>query len=107
MGEVWRRKHGALVRPAAIKLMRPRTLDDGRQSTSVQLTQRFQQEAQATAMLKSPHTVAVYDFGETSDGVLYYVMDFSTGLGPREARPDFGPQPPSASSISCVRGHRR
>jgi serine/threonine protein kinase len=93
MGEVWRAKHGALVRPAAIKLMRPRTLEGGSPVDPGQLTRRFQQEAQATAMLKSPHTVAVYDFGETSDGVLYYVMELLNGLDLETLVQNFGPQP--------------
>jgi serine/threonine-protein kinase len=94
MGEVWRAKHASLVRPAAIKLMRPRTLSDGSPVDVGQLTRRFQQEAQATAMLKSPHTVAVYDFGETSDGVLYYVMELLDGLDLETLVQSFGPQPP-------------
>jgi serine/threonine-protein kinase len=93
MGEVWRAKHSSLVRPAAIKLMRPRTISDGTPVDVGQLTRRFQQEAQATAMLKSPHTVAVYDFGETSEGVLYYVMELLDGLDLETLVQKFGPQP--------------
>ncbi|HEY1558126.1 MAG TPA: serine/threonine-protein kinase [Kofleriaceae bacterium] len=93
MGEVWRAKHAALVRPAAIKLMRPHALSDGSPVDLGQLTRRFQQEAQATALLKSPHTVAIYDYGETSDGVLYYVMELLDGLDLETIVQKFGPQP--------------
>jgi len=93
MGEVWRAKHSALVRPAAIKLMRPRALSDGSPIDIGQLTRRFHQEAQATALLKSPHTVAVYDFGETNDGALYYVMELLDGLDLETLVQQFGPQP--------------
>jgi eukaryotic-like serine/threonine-protein kinase len=93
MGEVWRAKHSALVRPAAIKLMSPRTLSDGSPVDPGQLTRRFQQEAQATALLKSPHTVAVYDFGEASDGVLYYVMELLNGVDLESLVETYGPQP--------------
>ncbi len=31
----------------------------------VTLTERFRREAKATAMLESPHTVSVFDFGVT------------------------------------------
>ncbi len=93
MGEVWRAKHSSLVRPAAIKLMRPRSLSDGTPVDLGQLARRFQQEAQATALLRSPHTVAVYDYGETSDGVLYYVMELLDGLDLETLVESFGPQP--------------
>lgn len=93
MGEVWRAKHSALVRPAAIKLMRPRNLSHGSPVDLGRLARRFQQEAQATALLKSPHTVAVYDYGETSDGVLYYVMELLDGLDLETLVQKFGPQP--------------
>jgi serine/threonine protein kinase len=93
MGEVWRAKHSALVRPAAIKLMRPRESAGGSPFDLAQLTRRFHQEAQATAMLKSPHTVAVYDFGETSDGALYYAMELLDGVDLETLVEDFGPQP--------------
>ena len=41
---------------------------------------RFEREARATAALKSPHTVQLYDFGVTEDGTLYYVMELLDGL---------------------------
>src|SRR5262249_7367024 len=44
------------------------------------LMRRFEREARATAALKSPHTVQLYDFGATDDGVLYYVMELLDGL---------------------------
>ena len=93
MGEVWRAKHSALVRPAAIKLMRPRAVTDAAPVDLAQLTRRFHQEAQATAMLRSPHTVAVYDFGETHDGDLYYAMELLDGLDLETLVQRFGPQP--------------
>jgi serine/threonine-protein kinase len=41
---------------------------------------RFEREARATAALKSPHTVQLYDFGVTDDGTLYYVMELLDGV---------------------------
>lgn len=41
---------------------------------------RFEQEAQATASLRSVHTVELYDFGITSDETFYYVMEYLPGL---------------------------
>jgi serine/threonine protein kinase len=93
MGEVWRAKHSTLVRPAAIKLMRPRAITEGAAVDFAQLARRFHQEAQATAMLRSPHTVAVYDFGATSDGALYYAMELLDGLDLETLVESYGPQP--------------
>jgi eukaryotic-like serine/threonine-protein kinase len=75
MGEVWRARHRMLIRPAAIKLIHPHLSGDPEQ-----LLRRFEREARATAALKSPHTVQLYDFGATEDGRLYYVMELLEGL---------------------------
>jgi serine/threonine-protein kinase len=78
MGEVWRAEHQMLARPAAIKLIRPdpRGSDNERQI----LRHRFEREAQATALMNSPHTIDVYDFGVTKDGTFYYVMELMHGF---------------------------
>jgi eukaryotic-like serine/threonine-protein kinase len=78
MGEVYRARHRMLARPAAIKLIRPETLGAG---DAAQITiQRFRREAQAAALLRSPHTINLYDFGVTDDGVFYYVMELLEGF---------------------------
>ncbi len=79
MGEVWRARHRLLIRPAAIKLIRPRALEAMSVDPAL-LMRRFEREARATAALKSPHTVQLYDFGATEDGRLYYVMELLDGL---------------------------
>jgi eukaryotic-like serine/threonine-protein kinase len=78
MGEVWRARHRLLIRPAAIKLIRPRA---GAMAGDPELLmRRFEREARATAALTSPHTVQLYDFGLAEDGRLYYVMELLDGL---------------------------
>ncbi|NNM31870.1 MAG: serine/threonine protein kinase [Gemmatimonadetes bacterium] len=92
MGEVWRARHRLLVRPAAIKLIRREALgkdDDARRA----VLRRFEREAQATALLKSPHTVALYDFGVTDDGRFYYVMELLEGLDLKRLVERNGPVP--------------
>ena len=79
MGEVWRADHQMLARPAAIKLIRPDMLMGVGEDRET-LVRRFEREAQATALLKSPHTIELYDFGVTPDGSLYYVMELLDGL---------------------------
>lgn len=92
MGEVWRAEHRALARPAAIKLMRPEMLH-GLPARENSVVARFEREVQATARLTSPHTVAVYDFGATDDGRLYYVMELLHGLDAETVVTNFGPLP--------------
>ena len=91
MGEVWRASHRMLARPAAVKLIAPRQLGD---DTDAVLS-RFEQEAQATAQLRSPHTVDIYDFGLASDGSLYYVMELLDGLDLQKLVKTHGPIPAS------------
>jgi eukaryotic-like serine/threonine-protein kinase len=88
MGEVWRARHRLLIRPAAIKLIRPQMSGDPQL-----LLRRFEREARATAALKSPHTVQLYDFGATEDGRLYYVMELLDGLDLDTLIRQYGPQP--------------
>ena len=44
-------------------------------------------------MLRSPHTVELYDFGVTEDGVFYYVMELLDGIDLETLVKRFGPQP--------------
>jgi tRNA A-37 threonylcarbamoyl transferase component Bud32 len=88
MGEVWRARHRLLIRPAAIKLIRPQVFGDPQL-----LLRRFEREARATAALKSPHTVQLYDFGATGDGRLYYVMELLDGLDLDTLVQQYGPLP--------------
>ena len=93
MGEVWRARHRMLIRPAAVKLVRPRALGSAPASDPQVLLRRFEREARATAGLKSPHTVQLYDFGVTDDGTLYYVMELLDGLDLETLVTRFGPVP--------------
>src|SRR6476646_5199051 len=77
MGEVWRARHRMLARPAAIKLIR-RPVGGGAASEEQQ--RRFEQEAQAIARLRSPHTVELFDYGVATDGAFYFVMELLDGL---------------------------
>ncbi len=94
MGEVWRAEHHKLVRPAAIKLIRPDRIEDTDQSGVGKTIRRFEREAQATAALRSPHTVELYDFGVSGDGVFYYVMEYLNGIDLKTLIEKHGPQPP-------------
>ena len=86
MGLVYYARHATLHREAAIKLMKQRTLDH-------EELDRFEAEARLTSGLSSPHTVGIYDYGVTRQGVLYYVMEWLEGLSLAELVSDHGPQP--------------
>jgi serine/threonine-protein kinase len=92
MGEVWRARHRLLARPAAIKVIRP-SLAGAHPGVSEDLRRRFEREAQATASLRSPHTVGLYDFGIADDGSFYYVMELLDGVDADTLVKRFGPQP--------------
>jgi serine/threonine-protein kinase len=93
MGEVWRAEHRLLARPAAVKLIRSQAFgtDPGH---AERLVTRFEREAQATALLQSPHTVEVYDFGTTEDGTFFYVMELLEGIDLEQLVRSHGPLPP-------------
>jgi serine/threonine-protein kinase len=92
MGEVWRARHYLLTRSAAIKVIRPDALGKSAERRTIALA-RFEREARATASLRSPHTVQVYDFGVSDTGAFYYVMELLEGLDAAELVRRFGPQP--------------
>ena len=93
MGEVWRAEHQFLARPAAIKLIQPEVLgfNDSKEAAAAQ--RRFEREAQATAMLSSPHTIHLYDFGVADNGAFYYVMELLHGLDLETLVDKYGPVP--------------
>jgi serine/threonine-protein kinase len=91
MGEVWRAKHRLLARPAAIKLVKPETIVAKTPEEARTTLGRFEREAQATASLSSVHTIEIYDFGITDEGVFYYVMELLDGLDLENLLKQFGP----------------
>ena len=93
MGEVWLARHRMLARPAAIKLIRPEVLSAGSNDAAQTAVHRFEREAQATSLLRSPHTVELYDFGTTLDGSFYYVMELLDGIDLESLVQRFGPVP--------------
>ncbi len=72
-GTVYRARHALLRRPTALKLMNP----EFAQSDAAR--KRFEHEVRLTSGLSHPNTVAIYDFGHTSDGTLYYAMELLEG----------------------------
>jgi eukaryotic-like serine/threonine-protein kinase len=95
MGEVWRARHKTLAREAAVKLIRREVLQAGSRRQEQLLKRRFEREAQVTASLRSPHTVALYDFGQTRCGAFYYAMELIDGIDLQTLVERFGPMEPA------------
>ena len=93
MGEVYRASHRLLARPAAIKLIRPEMLGGTDPRAAGRAIERFRREAEAAAMLRSPHTVDIYDFGVTDDHRLYLVMELLAGMDLDKLVGRHGPMP--------------
>ncbi len=78
MGEVYRARHLSMDRPVAIKFLHQRLVED--EAARV----RFQTEARTAVKLRHPNAVSVTDFGQTSEGVDYIVMELLEGRTLRE-----------------------
>ncbi len=74
MGAVYKGWQISLERPVAIKIL-SQELDEREQG----FAERFKNEARAMAKLNHPGIIAVYEFGETADGLLYIVMEYVEG----------------------------
>src|SRR5206468_12861955 len=86
-------EHRMLARSAAIKLIRPSMMREGRPGASEEARHRFEREAQVIAHLRSPHTIELYDFGIAVDGAFYYVMELLDGFDADTLVRRFGPVP--------------
>jgi eukaryotic-like serine/threonine-protein kinase len=78
MGAVYRARHLQMDRPVAIKVLHQRFVED--EAARV----RFQIEARAAVMLRHSNAVSVTDFGQTSEGCVYIVMELLEGRTLRE-----------------------
>ena len=73
MGVVYRAEQEIIGRVVALKVLRRDIVRDAN------LVKRFLTEAKAIASLTSRNTVTLYDFGVTSEGLLYYTMELLEG----------------------------
>jgi serine/threonine protein kinase len=74
MGAVYQARQTSLDRLVAIKVLPPQAAED-----EAEFVERFTNEARTMAKMNHPAIVAVHDFGETSDGLPYFVMEHIDG----------------------------
>jgi predicted Ser/Thr protein kinase len=86
MGVVYRGHHAMLRRPTAVKMLEPERVSEASIA-------RFEREVQITCQLNNPHTVAIYDYGRTPEGVFYYAMEFLDGINLESLVEKYGAQP--------------
>jgi serine/threonine protein kinase len=87
MGRVYCAEQVALGRTVAVKVVHPHLAHDEMAAG------RFLNEARAASRLSHPNSVAIFDFGRTSDGHAYIVMEFLRGKDLSRVAHDEGPLP--------------
>jgi serine/threonine-protein kinase len=87
MGVVFAVKHTVIERPLAIKVLKREVMRDPA------TVKRFIQEARAASRIGHPNIVDVTDFGNTSDGMTYQVMELIDGVTLKEVVKKTSPLP--------------
>ena len=73
MGQVYLAEHVRMGRRSALKVMHPGMMHDA------DAIARFNREASNASRISHPNVAAIYDFGETSDGLIYLAMELVEG----------------------------
>ena len=93
MGAVYKARQLALDRFVAIKLL-PLEV-----SVDRDFAERFKREARTMARMNHPHIVSVFDFGTTTEGHLFFVMEYVEGTTLHHIIKTTGLMPPQALEI--------
>ena len=79
-GAVYKALDMTLRRPVAVKMLHPE------KTGSEQLLQRFYREARKASQLSHANSVTVHDFGRTSDGTFFLVMEYLRGFSLKQVQ---------------------
>ncbi|MFI5210480.1 MAG: serine/threonine-protein kinase [Gemmatimonadales bacterium] len=94
MGQVYLAEHVKMGRRCAVKIMSAALLNDP------EAVSRFNREAANASRISHANVCAIYDFGETSDGLIYLAMEFIEGRSLTDLLKETGPLPlPRAGGI--------
>jgi serine/threonine-protein kinase len=89
--EVWLAWDETLKRDIALKIL------DRSSSTDDVALRRFEREAMAASGLQSPHTIRVFDFGASDDGIWFMAMEYLEGVDLATLVDEVGPLPVAAA----------
>ncbi len=92
MGQVYLAEHVKMGRKSALKVMHPGMKAD------VDAISRFNREASNASRIAHPNVAAVYDFGETPDGIIYLAMEFVDGSPLKTVIEQQGALPPKRAA---------
>ncbi|HKT09270.1 MAG TPA: protein kinase [Gemmatimonadaceae bacterium] len=73
MGQVYLAEHVKMRRRSAVKVLHQGMVNDP------DAIARFNREASNASQIQHPNVAAIYDFGETDDGLIYLAMEFIDG----------------------------
>jgi serine/threonine-protein kinase len=73
MGQVFLAEHVKMRRRSAVKVLHQGMVNDP------DAIARFNREASNASQIQHPNVAAIYDFGETEDGLIYLAMEFIDG----------------------------
>jgi len=92
MGQVYLAEHVKMGRKSALKVMNPGMNQDA------DAIARFNREASNASRLNHPNICAIYDFGETPDGLIYLAMEFIEGQSLTSLVEKSGALPPARAA---------
>ena len=78
-GAVYRARQLSIDRDVALKVLVP-----GSQPNFDDMVQRFRNEVRAVKNLQHPNTIQIFDFHESSSGLLYFTMEYLSGESLRD-----------------------
>jgi serine/threonine protein kinase len=88
MGQVYLAEHVRMKRKVALKVLPPRIASDA------DAISRFNREASNAGQIEHPNVAAIYDFGESDDGIVYLAMEYVEGESLARVLATHGALPP-------------